>query len=248
MPTTWPYPRVLAHRGGGALAPENTLAALETGARHGHTMVEFDVKLSADDVAYLLHDDTVNRTSDGTGESAEFTFAELSELDAGSWFAPEFAGVRMPSFARAAARCRELGLLANVEIKPNPGTDAATGRAVALAAADLWSGAAVPPLLSSFSATALAAAAEAVPDQPRGMLYERIPADWKTETAALGCVSLHADHSELDEALVATIRAAGLRILAYTVNDPARARELASWGVDLVCTDRIDTIGPGFLG
>ena len=80
----------------------------------------------------------------------------------------------------------------------------------------------------------------------RGMLYEQIPADWKSETAALGCVSLHADHTTLDESLVAAIRSAGLRVLAYTVNDLARARELHAWGVDLICTDRIDYITPNF--
>ncbi|KWI41265.1 glycerophosphoryl diester phosphodiesterase [Burkholderia ubonensis] len=244
----WPYPRVVAHRGGGTLAPENTLAALDEGARRGHAMVEFDAKLSADDVTFLLHDDTVDRTSDGHGPAARMRYAELGALDAGAWFDARFAGERMPTFEAAAARCVALGLMANVEIKPCPGRERETGRRVAADAAAYWRDASVPPLLSSFSFDALQQARETAPELPRGMLYEAVPDDWYAQAVdALGCVSLHADHTRLDEPLVRAIKAAGLRILVYTVNDPERARELVRWGVDAVCTDRIDLIGPHAL-
>ncbi|KVL85239.1 glycerophosphodiester phosphodiesterase [Burkholderia stagnalis] len=244
----WPYPRVVAHRGGGALAPENTLAALAEGARRGHAMVEFDAKLSADDVTFLLHDDTVDRTSNGQGPAATMRYAELAALDAGAWFDARFAGERMPTLEAAAARCIALGLAANVEIKPCPGRERETGRRVAADAAAHWRDAAVPPLLSSFSFDALQHAREAAPGLPRGMLYEAVPDDWRAQVVdALGCVSLHADHTRLDEPLVRAIKAAGLRILVYTVNDLERARQLVSWGVDAVCTDRIDLIGPHAL-
>ncbi|WP_323121900.1 glycerophosphodiester phosphodiesterase [Burkholderia alba] len=246
--TDWPYPRVVAHRGGGKLAPENTLAALDEGARRGHRMVEFDAKLSSDDIAFLLHDDTVDRTSNGTGPALQKRYAELAGLDAGGWFDARFAGERMPTLEQAAARCLQLGLFANVEIKPCPGREAETGRLVAEEAALRWRDAAVPPLLSSFSFAALEAARAAAPALPRGMLYEELPANWREETIdALGCVALHAHHAQFNAALVQEIRDAGLRILVYTVNDPERALELAGWGVDLVCTDRIDLIGPHFL-
>ncbi|AOI69251.1 glycerophosphodiester phosphodiesterase [Burkholderia ubonensis] len=244
----WPYPRVVAHRGGGTLAPENTLAALDEGARRGHAMVEFDAKLSADDVTFLLHDDTVDRTSDGHGQAARMRYAELAALDAGAWFDARFAGERMPTFEAAAARCVALGLMANVEIKPCPGRERETGQRVAADAAAYWRDAAVPPLLSSFSFEALQQARETAPELPRGMLYEAVPDDWYAQVVdVLGCVSLHADHTRLDEPLVRAIKAAGLRILVYTVNDPERARELVRWGVDAVCTDRIDLIGPRAL-
>ncbi|OXH90083.1 glycerophosphodiester phosphodiesterase, partial [Burkholderia multivorans] len=91
-------------------------------------------------------------------------------------------------------------------------------------------------------------ARETAPELPRGMLYETVPPDWHAQVVdALGCVSLHADHTRLDETQVRAIKAAGLRILVYTVNDLARARELVRWGVDAVCTDRIDLIGPHAL-
>ncbi|MGR3910363.1 glycerophosphodiester phosphodiesterase [Burkholderia sp. SR8] len=238
----WPYPRVVAHRGGGTLAPENTLAALDEGARRGHRMVEFDAKLSADDVTFLLHDDTVDRTSNGSGAAAGMRYAALAALDAGAWFDARFAGERMPTFEAAAARCIAHGLAANVEIKPCPGRERDTGRRVAADAAAYWHGAAVPPLLSSFSFDALEQARAVAPALPRGMLYDAIPDDWHAQVGALDCVSLHANHNALDEPLVRAIKAAGLRILVYTVNDLARARELARWGVDAVCTDRIDLI------
>lgn len=243
----WPYPRVVAHRGGGALAPENTLAAIDMGARLGLRMIEFDAKLSSDDVVFLLHDDKVDRTSNGHGAAARMRYDEISALDAGAWFDARFAGERMPTLEAVAARCMAHGLAANVEIKPCSGREALTGRRVGRQAAKLWAGAAVPPLLSSFSFEALAAARDEAKALPRGLLFGRVPADWRTQTDALGCVSLHADHRKLDARLVAEIKAEGLFILAYTVNDPARARELAHWGVDTICTDRIDLIGADFF-
>nr|WP_321949174.1 glycerophosphodiester phosphodiesterase [Paraburkholderia sp. J10-1] len=253
MIKSWPYPRVAAHRGGGTLAPENTLAGLRTGASFGHKLVEFDAKLSADNVAFLLHDDTVERTSNGRGAAARMRYAELAALDAGSWRDARFAGEPMPTLAQVAACCHELGLAANVEIKPCTGRDVETGRIVGAETASLWmqaektAQAGMPPLLSSFSYAALEAARESAPDLPRGLLFEHVPADWREQTAALDCVSLHASHRHLDEALVERIKSAGLFILAYTVNDLERARQLVNWGVDTVCTDRIDLIGPHAL-
>ena len=245
---TWPYPRVAAHRGGGTLAPENTLAALCVGAGFGHSMVEFDAKLSADNVAFLLHDDTVERTSNGRGAAAQLRYAQIAAFDAGSWCDPRFEDEHMPTLAEAAQCCRDEGLAANVEIKPCPGREVETGRIVGAETAQLWRGtSAVPPLLSSFSFEALAAAREAAPDLPRGLLFEHVPNDWREQTAALGCVSLHASHRHLDEVLVRSIKEAGLFILAYTVNELERARLLVSWGVDTICTDRIDLIGPHAL-
>src|SRR5476649_1844113 len=118
MTTFWPYPTIVAHRGGGSLAPENTLAAIDTGARYGHKMIEIDAKLSADEQIFLLHDDTLERTSNGHGIAGELTWAELSRLDAGEWFSDNFTGERLPLFTDVAARCIQHQLAINVEIKP----------------------------------------------------------------------------------------------------------------------------------
>jgi glycerophosphoryl diester phosphodiesterase len=240
--TAWPYPLVVAHRCGGKLAPENTLAGLDQAVRFGASMVEFDAKLSADDVPFLLHDDDVDRTSNGHGAAATQSYAALGALDAGSWFDASYSGERMPTLAAIAQRCIALGLAANVEIKPCPGRDVETGTQVALAVRALWAAAPVPPLLSSFSEVALKAALAAAPELARGLLFGQVPADWQARAARLACVSVHFDHTRIDAATLAAIRAAGYRTLAYTVNDVARARELREWGIDALCTDRIDLI------
>lgn len=243
MTATWPYPQFVAHRGGGALAPENTLAAFEIGARYGYRMAEFDAKLSADDVGFLLHDDTVDRTSNGHGAASDLRYAAIGKLDAGSWFDARFAGESMPTLAAVADLTRRLDMLVNIEIKPSPQRDEATGTAIAREAQRLWEGR-TAPLLSSFSEAALGAAMKAAPNLPRGLLFGAVPPDWREHAQQLGCVSVHARHDGLNAGLVASIVAGGFRIMAYTVNDVSRARELIAWGVDCICTDRIDDISP----
>lgn len=238
----WPYPRVLAHRCGGVLAPENTLAGLNVAAGLGCGGVEFDVMLNAERTPFVIHDETLERTSDGTGEVAGASDAHLLALDAGSWFSARFAGEPLPRFAPLARRCRALGLTANVEIKPATGHDVETGALVAAESARLWEGADPPPLLSSFSEAALAAAAKAAPMLPRGLLVEDLPDDWLARCRDLGVVSLHADATRIDVAAIAAIRKAGLWIVLYTVNDPVSARDFLASGVDCIITDRPDIV------
>ena len=166
-------------------------------------------------------------------------------MDAGSWFSGEFKGEPLPLLSQVAERCRQHGMMANIEIKPTTGTGALTGKVVALAARELWAGM-TSPLLSSFEIDALEAAQQAVPELPRGLLLDEWREDWRELTTRLGCVSIHLNHKLLDEARVDALRDAGLRILVYTVNRPQRAAELLRWGVDSICTDAIDTIGPDF--
>lgn len=240
----WPYPAVAAHRGAGKLAPENTLAAMRVGASLGHTMFEFDVKLSGDGKPLLLHDATLDRTTSGRGPAGALTHAELAQLDAGAWHGAAWAGEPVPTLAAIAAYLRANGLLANVEIKPSPGRETESGAAVGMSAASLWHDAAVPPLLSSFSEEALAAAGRAVPWLPRALLLDRLPEDWVERVRRLGCIALDAHHAVLTEAVVARARAERLRVLCYTVNDPARAALLHAWGVDCVITDAVDLLRP----
>ncbi|WP_368913032.1 glycerophosphodiester phosphodiesterase [Providencia stuartii] len=242
---SWPYPKIVAHRGGGRLAPENTLAAIDIGAKYGHTMIEFDAKLSHDDQIFLLHDDTLERTSDGHGIAGELNWEQLSNIDAGSWYGPEFAKERLPLLSEVAKRCQQHGMMANIEIKPTTGLEAKTGQIVALAARQLWQGQ-TAPLISSFSIEALISAQQYAPELPRGLLLDEWRDDWQTLTTQLDCVSIHLDHTLLNEKRVKRLKEAGLYILVYTVNDPARASRLLNWGVDAICTDAIDIIGPNF--
>jgi glycerophosphoryl diester phosphodiesterase len=244
-PKPWPYARYAAHRGAGKLAPENTLAAMRVGFAHGYRMVEFDVKLSADGVAFLLHDDTLDRTTDGRGPADALAWSQLARLDAGSWHSHTFAREPLPTFAAIAHWAIENGVACNVEIKPMPGREEATGKAVALAARDLWRNAEVPPLLSSFSEVALMAAREATPELERALLLEKVPPDWEARLERLECIAIDPDYNELNAALVAAVREAGYKVVTYTPNDPKTIARLFEWGVDTVITDAIDVVRPG---
>jgi len=243
-PDAWPYPRRIAHRGAGKLAPENTLAAMRAGQAHGYRMVEFDVKLSGDGVPFLLHDDTLERTTSGTGRADALDWSELAKLDAGSWHSPAYAGEPIPTLAAIARWSNASGVLCNVEIKPVPGRERQTGAAVALDALELWRGAEVAPLLSSFSEEALLAALGAAPELPRALLLEKVPLDWESRLARLKCVAIDADFRVLDATLVDAVHRAGYKVITYTPNEAEAIAALEGWGVDAIITDAIDRVAP----
>lgn len=247
-PRCWPYPRWIAHRGAGTLAPENTLAAFRIGAAHGYRGFECDVKLSADGVPLLLHDATLERTTSGHGPAGERDWSALSQLDAGGWHSRAYAGEPVASLAAIAAYVRRNGFALNIEIKPGPGAESATGGAVARAVRELWRGDAVPPLLSSFRTETLAAARDAAPELPRALLVDTLRPLWLQEAQSLGCVALVAQYALVDAELVGRLREAGLRALCYTVNDPASAARLVAIGVDGLITDAVDRFSPAAEG
>ncbi|MDQ8023762.1 MAG: glycerophosphodiester phosphodiesterase [Moraxellaceae bacterium] len=238
----WPWPRVMAHRCGGALAPENTLPGLQVCVMTGCRGVEFDVMLSGSGTPILMHDETLERTTTGSGPVSLASDAQLALLDAGVRHHRAFAGTAIPAFAATIEQCRLLDLAANVEIKPAAGYERETGAAAAQMAELGWSGAAVLPLLSSFSEVALEAARITAPRLPRGLLVDQLPADWRARCERLDVIAVHLNQRLLDQATVATLRGEGYRVLSYTVNDPLRARQLLDWGVDTVVTDRPDSV------
>ena len=238
--TPWPYPRWVAHRGAGKLAPENTLAAFRLGAAHGYRMFECDAKLSADGVVFLMHDATLERTTNGHGTGGDLPWQALSQLDAGSWHSRTFAGEPLPTLQALARFCQANGFHLNIEIKPTPGTETVTGEAVARLAAELWQGAPVPPLLTSFKPEALAAARQAAPDLPRGLLVDTLWEGWLEKAQELGCTAVVANQSLWNATNVAQVHGAGLRCLSYTVNDQEAAEHLLALGTDGIITDRID--------
>ena len=238
--TPWPYPRWVAHRGAGKLAPENTLGAFRLGAAHGYRMFECDAKLSADGVVFLMHDATLERTTNGHGTGGDLPWQALSQLDAGSWHSRTFAGEPLPTLQALARFCQANGFHLNIEIKPTPGTETVTGEAVARLAAELWQGAPVPPLLTSFKPEALAAARQAAPDLPRGLLVDTLWEGWLEKAQELGCTAVVANQSLWNATNVAQVHGAGLRCLSYTVNDQEAAEHLLALGTDGIITDRID--------
>ena len=238
----WPYPKLAAHRGAGKLAPENTLAALRLGYAHGYRMIEIDVKLSADGVAFLLHDATLDRTTSGRGRADALSWRELAQLDAGTWHSSAYAGEPLPTLANVAHWARASGVAVNIEIKPTPGRERETGAAVALDAKSLWAGADVRPLLSSFSEAALDAAQQAAPELPRAWLTEQFQDDWRERVMRLGCIAVDVKHTLLARERVDEFHAAGLRVATWTANQPARVADLLTWGVDTVITDAVDVV------
>lgn len=242
--TPWPYPLWLAHRGAGKLAPENTLAAFRLGAGFGFRAFECDVKLSKDGEAFLLHDDTLERTSNGRGSPAGIDWAELARLDAGAWHSPPFTAEPLPRLAQVAAFCQANGCALNIEIKPCPGFERLTGEVTALDAERLWAGAALPPLLSSFKPEALEGARDAAPDLPRALLLDELWDGWPEAAAALGVVAVITNWRLMDAALIARLHARGWRALVYTVNDADVAERLIAAGIDGLITDRVDILGP----
>ncbi len=241
----WSYPKILAHRGGGTLAPENTLAALRCALAHGFRAVEFDVMALRTGELVLMHDVRLGRTVRGEGKVADCTLAELASADAGAWFSAAYAGEPVPSFAEAAAFCLRHGLWINVEIKPARGLEADTGVRVAEACAALPAGSV---LLSSFSAAALQAARDAAPMLPRALLVEAVPVNWREQLDELDASALHVQAGLLTPAQAAAVKQVGFGLLCYTVNEPAMADYLFGLGVDAICTDRLDRIPAGFAG
>jgi glycerophosphoryl diester phosphodiesterase len=237
MPAAFAPPRVIAHRGAKAASPENTLASIRQAVAEGASWVEFDVKLTSDGHPILMHDPTLERTTNGKGKVAETTLADIRALDAGGWFGTRFAGEKVPTLEEALEVMSGLAMGFNLEIKPCPGREAETAQAAARCVKQCWPGYLPIPIFSSFKAEALAASRTAAPEIPRGFLFERLPADWQRQVTELGCAAVHPNARHLTREEVAAVKGAGFPVLTWTVNEPARGRELLSWGVDALITD-----------
>ena len=240
----WSYPRWVAHRGAGKLAPENTLAAFKLGASYGYRMFECDVKLSSDGVPFLLHDDTLERTTNGHGIAGLQSWQELQKLDAGSWHSRPYAGEPIPSLDTIAAYCIANSFDLNIEIKPTAGTDQITGEVVATHAARLWKNQARKPLLTSFKTDALQAAMDAAPDLPCGLLLHELWTGWLETGLMLGCQAIICNHRLWDSSSVTQAKSAGFKTLGYTVSEEADVQRLLALKTDGLITDRIDVFKP----
>jgi len=233
---------VVAHRGASGHAPENTAAAIQLAAHQGANWVEIDVTLSDDGIAIIHHDETLNRCSNGTGWVAQHTVDQLKALDAGSWFAAEFAEQQILTLPELLTLCDELDLGLNIEVKPVIGLEDETISAIEQAI----HGHAVrtPILLSSFNLRALQGCRRHLPHIPRGLNVEAIPLDWQQRLQEVEASSLHFQHHFFNRRRVEAICNAGYHTLAFTVNDPDQARDLIQSGVTAVFTDYPATLLP----
>ena len=236
------WPTVIAHRGASAYAPENTLAAFVQAYQRGASWVEFDVKLSADGVLIVLHDDDLARTTNGSGLAVEHCFEDLCALDAGSWFSKAFAGEHIPSLEDVLYCLGQYGMGANIEIKPNPGQAEQTANALLDCLAQHWPENSPPPLVSSFEIQSLQIARERDQMLALGMLFNPWESTCCQQAEQLNCVSIHLKQKEVTAKRVKHIQSAGFKVMAYTVNDAPLAKRLWNMGVDTIfsdCPDRM---------
>ena len=231
------FPAVIGHRGAAGCAPENTLAGLRKAKELNCRWVELDVRLTADGQLILLHDERLERTTNGCGKAALLPLAAVRRFDAGHRFGDAFRGEHVPTLAEAIGVLGELGMGANIELKAARGRGGETGAAAVALLSQMWPPHLPPPLISSFIEEALSAARSCAPSIARGLLFRAVPRNWRLRAEKLGCSTIHADHRRLHPALVAEICEAGYPLLTYTVNDAARASMLFSWGVTSVFSD-----------
>lgn len=235
-------PRIIGHRGAAAHAPENTLTSIRSAAEQGAPWVEFDVMLTADAVPVLFHDDTLTRTTGLEAAMAETPYARVAELEAGTWFDPAFTGEPVPTLAQALALVLELGVHPDIEIKPTPGRDVESAVRTLQETARVWPQDRPAPFFCAFSRLSLAAFRALRPDWPCALNMLQLVPGWQQDLQALDCTSLHLLDREVTAEVVRQVHEAGYQVGVYTVNEPARARELVAWGVEAIITDSPETI------
>lgn len=229
-------PTVYAHRGASAAAPENTLVSDEVARRGGAEWIENDVQPSKDGVPYVLHDDTVDRTTDGKGRIRDLTAAQLDALDAGSWFAPAFAGTRIPTLAAQLEDLRNRGGKLLLEIKGKHSREE-----VARIVQEVRDHAmADRVLVQSFEVDALRYARELAPELPLGLLRGDLDADPVATARDLGLSAYNPSDDALSArpGVVEELHAAGVAVNVWTVDRPARWKALTAAGVDGIITNR----------
>ena len=232
---------VFAHRGASAYAPMNTLPAFELAAAQGADGIELDVHLTRDGHVVVIHDFTVDSTTNSRGRVAEMALAEIRQLDAGSWFGAAFAGVGIPTLDEVFAAVGHR-LLINVEIKSESNASPDLEQAVATVVER--SGMKERVIVSAFDALTLSRFRAALPDVPVGFLYDAAAADvlQTLQDTGLTVEALHPHHSRLDAGLMVLARARRWWVNTWTVNDPKRAAELKDLGVNVVMTDYPDIV------
>lgn len=239
------YPRIIAHRCGGALAPENSLAGLDLAARLGCRGVEFDVMLSADEIPLLIHDETVDRTTTGRGQVASLSAEQIRQFEVNSKYHAAFGRAPVPTLKEAMRHTDRLGLWTNIEIKPATGFETLTGSVVGRWLTQHWNGHGV---ISSFSHMALLAALqETQAKRPKfryAALFESLPTDWPSIFARTGANALHLAAKHVSAREADELNTLGIVWACYTVNTVIEATRLFGLGCAAVFTDRPDLWSP----
>jgi glycerophosphoryl diester phosphodiesterase len=229
--------QIMGHRGGGTLAPENTLAAIEKGFEVGIDLVEIDLHLTADGHAVVFHDSTLDRTTNGTGPIANLTLAQVKQLDAGSWFGAEYAGEKVPTLTEALQLINGRGrTILDVKVPATQAFRDAVHAAIVASGAsldDIW----VWPSSGSYTSDPRFGNAEV-------QLLSSVPGNLSDASLqalkASGIDGLSVGDGSITQEAINAFHRNGMWVDAYTVNSPARMAELIAMGVDSIETDRPD--------
>ena len=229
----------IAHRGASAITPENTKLAFVKALDLGADALEFDVQLTLDDVPIVFHDETLDRTTNGSGRVNETDFAAIAELDAGSWFSASFKGVEVPTFEEILTTLGGKALL-NVELKPDERVEALNRRVVtSVARFELFDSV----IFSSFHADALRSLRTLVPDARIGVLCQSGEIDAAFALAAeLEAETLHPAVAMVDRELVEAAHAQNLAVYAWTANSHGEIKLLRALDVDGIFSDHPDRV------
>lgn len=236
------FPKIFAHRGASAYAPENTLVAMEIAKEKGATAIECDVVLTADNHPIIFHDALVDRTTNSKGAIAEMTLAQVNHLDGGSWFSDTFSHEPVPTLDALLIKCVALGLWVNLEIKPTPGREKLTVEKTMESISRCWPADVGPPLYSSFCEKTLMLLREQWLDVPIGMLYETWDEIDFDKAKRLKAVSIHLEKDAFTQERIQYLRNEGYVACAYTVNDAEEARALQAMGVTSCFSDYPDLL------
>ena len=238
---TLKLPRIIGHRGACGYAPENTIESIRTASDMGVKWVELDVKLTKDGIPVIFHDDTLDRTTNGYGPVADITYEDLRQLEAGSWFSDGFTGIKIPTLDEVIEELIEMDLGLNLEIKPCPGREKETAEIALDHLSRVWDDH-DKLIVSSFQHVSLETAMDVARDWKRGLLIDEWPENWKDLADYLDVSTVHCNGNTVEREQVEDIIDLDLPVLCYTINDPQKARELQSWGVDSFFTDVPDVI------
>lgn len=239
------YPAAIAHRGMSTLAPENTMAAFVKCIDYKVASFEFDVDVIGDGSVIVIHDDKLDRTTNGKGGYYNKNFSDIRKLDAGKWFSKTYTFERIPELMTVVEFLNKQAMEANLEIKPSKSGDKLReslidGIIVSLDALQFKNAI----LISSFDMELLSEMQRRAPQYRRACLFESTDEPimdqvnrWIEEAKKVEAEAIHPPHDDLTEEAVRAMVEAGFQVNAWTVNDLDRAAELGSWGVRAVMTD-----------
>ncbi|MBI28559.1 MAG: Glycerophosphoryl diester phosphodiesterase [Alphaproteobacteria bacterium MarineAlpha5_Bin11] len=238
-------PKIIGHRGAKSLAPENTLSGIYAAVLHKTKFIEIDVKISKDKIPVLLHDDTIDRTSDGWGKCSDLNFSELSKFDYGSWFDESFVDEKILSLKECLEYINRKKIGLNIELKLNKGREKEGINSIK----KLFKRKKITTdyFFSSFNIVSLDHISKIFPNIPRGILVDK---STKKQFSSLedlinicnkyNCFSIGIDSKIIDKNMVDYLKKRKLLVNVFTINKLDDANELFSWGVNSIFTDRPD--------